>query len=79
MQVQLKDSQAAHNEKLMTKARQLVARENQESLLKQMQEKLQRDYLEDADMTKQEKEFNHPILEHAYTAVGQPRNINIFS
>ena len=77
-QVQLKDAQASHNAKLVEKARQLAARQNQEGILQQMQEKLQRDYLADADMTQQEKELNHPILQHAYTTVGKPKNVNIF-
>ena len=77
--MQLKDAQASHNEKLVTKARQLAARQNQEGVLQQMQEKLQRDYLEDADMTQRERELNHPILQHAYTTVGKPKHVNIFS
>jgi hypothetical protein len=77
LQVQLKDAQASHNEKLTLKARQLAARQNQEAILQQMQEKWQRDYIDDADMTKQEKELNHPILQHAYAAVGQPKHVNI--
>lgn len=77
--MQLKDAQASHNDKLIVKAQQLAARQNQESVLQQMQEKLRRDYLEDADMTKQEKKLNAQILTAAYTTVGHPKHINIFS
>jgi transcriptional antiterminator Rof (Rho-off) len=78
VQVALKDAQVAHAEKLETKARQLAARQNQEYLLKQMEEKLRRDFLDDTDMSQREKEFNKPILTHASATVKQPRHINIF-
>lgn len=78
IQVQLKDAQVSHNEKLIVKARQLAARQNQESVLQQMKEKLQRDYVEDANMTQEEKKLNRPILAHAYNVVGHPKHVNIF-
>lgn len=78
LQVQVKDAQAAHAEKLENKARQLAARQNQEYLLKQMQEKMRKDFLDDTGMSQREKEFNQPILKHAYATVKQPSHINIF-
>eukprot|EP00892_Ulva_mutabilis_P007994 jgi/Ulvmu1/5567/UM023_0104.1 len=77
-EVEAKAKHAAYAEKLNTQARRLAAVQNQQFIRKQMAEKKQNDFLDDTDMSNQEKQFMKPVLTKARLTVKGPRHINIF-
>lgn len=78
LQVEAKAKHAAYVEKVNMQVRRMAALQNQGFIRQQMAEKLEKDFLDDTDMSNREREFMAPQLTQAHHRVKQPRHINIF-
>jgi hypothetical protein len=77
VQVKAKDAQTARADRLVQEARRRAAKINQAALRAQMEEKLQKDALDDVGMNAAERKFMAPLLKNAEQAVGRPHHINV--
>lgn len=78
VQVEAKAKHAAYVHKVNMQARRMAALQHQELIRTQIADKLQRDFLDDTEMSMREKQFMNPELAKARNKVDQPRHINIF-
>ena len=77
MRVKAKDLHGAGIEKVAQRTRRLAAEETQRVLQQQMQDKLERDYLDDLVMSDAERKVMKPVLSRAKQAVVAPHVIAV--